>query len=605
MSHFADPTSCSLNLRVKLGLSIAVLVVLGASTCFYIPVSQEYGRRLQCQEGCTARIVNLYNRSLTQPLRYIDRNAIKPPYAAALPNLETAELVVVATKLGVVLTKMGEYLASINESLGRVKSIEFTSRGDSPGEKIGWLRAILAKAVAETKVIRSSDAILLIASVAVVVICVTICFLLKWFARSSTSRRETMVDRVAGGNHNARSAICANREIARLAVLVIRMVSCLRRATTNRGFSEREYQRIFENSHKGIFRIDENGELHEANQAMAELLGYQSAADLIRSATQESHQRPFSVTRTSVLFDVVRAQGAVVGEELQLSRNDGTPIWVLLNARGITADDGRILCLEGQLTGLTGQKIATEDHRYLYEASTAEVGQRDHVELDLGEASEQSKQLDVRLEAAREEERKRIAMEVHDELGQILTAMKIHLSLLRSHLNSDSTAMRKTEETLGLVDKSMHITRSLVNHLRPVALNFGLISALEWLVADFNRHTKISCHFRAVGPEPNLTDASATAIFRIAQESLTNVARHADASEVEIVLTNAQSHLELSVSDDGRGFNLADAHAGDSYGLLGMTERARLIDAQLQIDSEPGGGSTVRLCVSRGASVAE
>ncbi|SDI56559.1 PAS domain S-box-containing protein [Paraburkholderia steynii] len=603
MSHFAHLTSCPLNLSIKLGFSIAMLAMLGASTHCYIPVSLECTRWIQGQEGRTARIANLYGRSLMQPLGYIDRSASKAPFAAASPNREAAKLVVVAVKLGVVLTRMGEYLASINVSLARLKSIEFTSRGDSPGEEIGRLRAILAKAVTETKVTRPDAAILLMASAAVAVICVTICFLLKLFALFSNRRREAMLDRVAGGNHDARSAICANREIFRLAALVTRTVNCLRKATKKPTFSQRKYRCIFEKSLKGIFRIDESGELHEANQTMAELLGYQSATDLIRSATQESHQRPFSAMRTRVLFDAVRAQGAVVGLEMQLSRNDGKPIWVLMNARGIMAEDGRILWLEGQLTDVTRQKIATDDHEYLCDAPTAEVGQRDHIESKLGEAGEQSKQLDVRLEAAREEERKRIAMEVHDELGQILTAMKIHLSLLRSHLNSDSTAMHKAEETLGLVDKSMHITRSLVNHLRPVALNFGLVSALEWLVTDFNRHTKISCHFRAVGPEPNLTDASATAIFRIAQESLTNVARHADASEVEVILTSDQSHLELSVIDDGRGFNLTDAHARDSYGLLGMTERARLIDAQLHIDSQPGGGSTVRLRVFGSASV--
>ena len=157
--------------------------------------------------------------------------------------------------------------------------------------------------------------------------------------------------------------------------------------------------------------------------------------------------------------------------------------------------------------------------------------------------------------------------------------------------------------------------KPMANHLRPAALNFGLVSALEWLADDFSRHGAVSCGLQVQGAEPALSDTRATAVFRIAQEALTNVARHADASHVEIVLDTTGEVILLTVEDDGRGFDvdaarggysyvlqgmadrarLADAQLGYSYGLQGMAERARLADAQLELRSTAASGSIVRV----------
>lgn len=137
--------------------------------------------------------------------------------------------------------------------------------------------------------------------------------------------------------------------------------------------------------------------------------------------------------------------------------------------------------------------------------------------------------------------------------------------------------------------------KPMANHLRPAALNFGLVSALEWLADDFSRHGTISCGLQVQGAEPALSDTRATAVFRIAQEALTNVARHADASHVEIVLDTTGEVILLTVEDDGRGFDVDAARGGYSYGLQGMAERARLADAQLELRSTAASGSIVRV----------
>ncbi|MEM5317612.1 sensor histidine kinase [Paraburkholderia sp. JHI869] len=208
------------------------------------------------------------------------------------------------------------------------------------------------------------------------------------------------------------------------------------------------------------------------------------------------------------------------------------------------------------------------------------------------------------LEAAREGERKRIAMEIHDELGQLVTALRLEVSLLRDNLSPDSIAVQKAEEMKMLVESIMGAARSVVNRLRPAALDFGIVPALEWLANDFRRRSQISCRLYVKGREPRLSEIHATGIFRIAQESLTNIARHAAASHVEITLITSNSKIELVVSDNGKGFDMLERRPG-SYGLLGMADRARMMDARLEIHSQPGNGSVVQLRVDEDALIAE
>lgn len=226
---------------------------------------------------------------------------------------------------------------------------------------------------------------------------------------------------------------------------------------------------------------------------------------------------------------------------------------------------------------------------------TAEVAERERTEAALRASRESLQKLAAHMEVIREEERRHMAMAVHDELGQLLTALKIDVSLLKLKVAPGSPESQKANEMGELIERTMPIVRNVANHLRPAALNFGLVSALEWLADDFSRHGTVSCELQVQGPEPELSDTRATAVFRIAQEALTNVARHADASHVEIVLDTTGEVIALTVEDDGCGFDVDAASRGYSYGLQGMAERARLADAQLELRSTPASGSIVRV----------
>lgn len=229
----------------------------------------------------------------------------------------------------------------------------------------------------------------------------------------------------------------------------------------------------------------------------------------------------------------------------------------------------------------------------------AQTGERERTEAnqqELLESREKLREFGAYMEATREDERKRIALEIHDELGQLLTALKMDVSLLKMRLTTPDL-LEKVADMHVLVDSTIWMVRNVANHLRPAALNFGLASALEWLAEDFARRNSVPCLFRMNGSEPVLPEAHATAVFRVVQESLTNVARHARATRVHVTLTRTERGFDLHVNDDGCGFEPETARNGYSYGLLSMSERARLIGATLRIDSAPGAGTMVSVSV--------
>ena len=264
----------------------------------------------------------------------------------------------------------------------------------------------------------------------------------------------------------------------------------------------------------------------------------------------------------------------------------------------VTGADGAVRIVQFQAEAMPGAGIAEQPLKLV--GTIQDITERKSIEHALLESREQLRELSAYMEAIREEERKRIAMEIHDELGQLLTALKMDVSLLKMRLAQDADVARKVDDMRELVEKTIWMVRNVASHLRPAALNFGIVSALEWLVEDFGRRKGLSCQLWINGREPVLDDAHATAVFRIVQASLTNVALHAGASRVDVTLTNTETTLDLYVSDDGCGFDPAAARKGYSYGLLGMSERARLIGGSLRIDSSPETGTVVSIHVPLG-----
>ena len=226
-------------------------------------------------------------------------------------------------------------------------------------------------------------------------------------------------------------------------------------------------------------------------------------------------------------------------------------------------------------------------------------------EWSLKESRRQLRELAARQDTAREEERKHIARELHDELGQSLTALRMSVSLLRVRFGQDDPALTDHAKAMTeLVDRNIRFVRNVSSSLRPAALDMGIQSALEWLVDEFTGHAGIACTLHTMDRDIALDDASGTTIFRIVQESLTNVARHAAATRVTVTLDRYGDFCRVTVRDNGKGFDPRQPRK-TSLGLIGMRERVLMAGGDIDIDSAPGTGTVVVVRVPTGSDAVQ
>jgi signal transduction histidine kinase len=198
---------------------------------------------------------------------------------------------------------------------------------------------------------------------------------------------------------------------------------------------------------------------------------------------------------------------------------------------------------------------------------------------------------------AREEEKARIARELHDELAQTLTALKLDTAWVRDNLQRREQIRARLQGMLELLDLAVGATRRIPADLRPPVLDdLGLVPAVEWLAHNFEERHAIPCELE-VDAALEVLDPHATALFRILQESLVNVAKHAHATRVRVRLLRQGGEVLLTVQDDGVGFVPAQAHKPASLGLVGMRERVQLLQGTLSIASAPGQGTRLEVRV--------
>jgi PAS domain S-box-containing protein len=226
-----------------------------------------------------------------------------------------------------------------------------------------------------------------------------------------------------------------------------------------------------------------------------------------------------------------------------------------------------------------------------------EIAQRERIEVELRESLEQLRALAARLQVVREEERGHVAREMHDELGQACTAIKMDLaSIGRKITKRQSRLQAKIDSAMELVDRMIFTVRRIASELRPRTLDdLGLSAALEWQAQEFELRTGIRCRITLPEEQLDLDPHRSTAIFRIFQESLTNVARHAGATQVDARLERQDDHVMFVIHDNGKGFDPEQASARRSLGLVGMQERVLLLDGELKIEGGLGSGATLTL----------
>ena len=216
-------------------------------------------------------------------------------------------------------------------------------------------------------------------------------------------------------------------------------------------------------------------------------------------------------------------------------------------------------------------------------------------EQDLRQSREEIRELASASQTAREQERSRVARELHDEIGGALTALKMDTSWISERLPQDETVLgEKLSNMRKMLDNTVAATRRIASDLRPMMLDdLGLAPATEWLVHDFERRTGIVCELAIALPEIDIPGETATSVFRILQESLTNITKHAHATHAEITLDTEDGSLVLTIIDNGRGFDASGPRAPQSYGLIGMRERVTLLGGRIRVQSAPGDGTIV------------
>ncbi len=241
-------------------------------------------------------------------------------------------------------------------------------------------------------------------------------------------------------------------------------------------------------------------------------------------------------------------------------------------------------------------KVSEGDGKF-YTVILRDVSARVLAEEALRRSKEDLHELASAAHRAREQEKSRIARELHDELGQQLTALQMDVAWCRDKTPSNQEAMASRLARMeALLETTVAATRRISADLRPLMLDdLGLQPALEWLVESFTEHTGVRCELAAGNGELDLPDLQATAVFRTVQESLTNIAKHARASRVEVSIEHRDSELAISVRDDGVGFSPQDSRKPNSYGLLGLRERAALLGGDARVTSAPGRGTHVEV----------
>ncbi|WP_254074009.1 PAS domain-containing sensor histidine kinase [Burkholderia sp. S171] len=317
-----------------------------------------------------------------------------------------------------------------------------------------------------------------------------------------------------------------------------------------------------------IFMLDPDGRVASWNQGAQNIKGYM--ADEIIGQHFSVFYTPDDVAAAKPHKGLTLAalEGRIEDEGWRV-RQDGSRFWANVTITAVRAPDG----------ALRGFAKVTRD-------------MTDRLRLvELQHASA----LSSHMQSAREEERTRIARELHDDLGQQLVALKMDVALLDQAAAEDGkTARHGIEQTIALqaqIDSIIASARRIAGGLRPPMLDdLGLGAALDWLAAEFRNRYGLAVTVQNAADQLALLPAAATAIFRMVQEALTNVTRHADATRVRVQMHVVQDEFRLHIEDNGRGTTLDKNRGKDSFGLLGMQERVRQFNGRITFDSAPGGG---------------
>ncbi len=335
---------------------------------------------------------------------------------------------------------------------------------------------------------------------------------------------------------------------------------------------EQQFRAIAENSPDVIARFDCDARYLYANPALQKLAGLPVHAILGRTPLEVAAGR-----RAFVKLQEKLREALATGRETEVELAEAAP------------GGGEPICEHILFT----PEFGSEGEVVSVLAIGRDIGRLKAAEQHLVRSHDLLQNLAARQDIEREQERKRIAWEVHEELGQTLMALRIHLQMIEQRVAGDASSLGEhLAAPLAMLERAIRVVREVASALRPSVLDLGIDSAIEWLAEKFIDENGTRAELRLDAQGLAMDDQCATAIFRIAQEALGNVALHAEASQVDIVLERRQGDVVLEVRDNGKGFD-PDAARENSLGLLGIEQRVQRFGGTLAVLSAPGAGTVV------------
>lgn len=355
---------------------------------------------------------------------------------------------------------------------------------------------------------------------------------------------------------------------------------------------------LLECTGEGIYGVDTEGRCHFVNPAAARMLGYHAEELLGANMHDLLHHSHADGGHYAVehcpIYQAFREGVPCRVDSDVLWRKDGTSFPVEYTSYPIL-EGGQVRGAVVTFVDITDRKRQEQLLRAAHEQLEHRVQERTHA---LSQALTQLRDLQAHLEHVKESERTRIAREIHDELGSLLVGLKMDVNWLEKRLLDQPSLRNKCHGMRGLIDDAVGNVGRIITDLRPSILDHqGLWPTLEWQVQDFIASSELQCNWSIdIAPDlPAPTGHLATAIFRIFQEMLSNVARHAQATAVTISVRAMPGDLTLLVKDNGKGAPPSAFERHDAFGVMGMKERAGHFGGWLQIDSQVGGGTKVIL----------
>lgn len=365
----------------------------------------------------------------------------------------------------------------------------------------------------------------------------------------------------------------------------------------------RQLELILESTGEGIYGIDLRGRCIFINEAGAAMLGYtpdevfgRSMHYLIHHSHADETLMPVHECRIYKAFQ--EGRGIRVDDEV-LWRREGRSFpaeYASYPIRDGNAVVGAVVTFNDITERKRTQRLLQEAHDQLERRVRERTAELTTAHDNLRQSHQSLRRLSAHLNTVREEERRHIARDIHDELGASLTALQLEMNWLRQRLGDDAMMRDKLDGMLEIGSHAMQAVRRILNDLRPGVLDhLGLWAALETLLLDFQKRSGLDCHYRCT-PEIErcrLGRDAEIALYRIVQEVLTNVSRHARATQVRLEARADHRDLLLSIADDGLGMQVPQQPT--SFGLLGMRERTLALGGTLDIDSHPGAGTRIVL----------